>query len=68
MQRVAANTDDSSDQYNLFHRKVYLEVIDTISSTLCSRFETEAKEILQAVENFLVHNNSQSLNHFFNNR
>ena len=35
---------------------MYLEVIDTMSSALCSRFVTEAKEILQAAENFLVHN------------
>lgn len=65
----SGNTDNGDDQHiqqntpELFHRKIYLEVIDTISSALCSRFETEAKDILQAVENFLVHNSGDALNY-----
>jgi len=57
-----AHEQQPQDTVELYHRKIFVEIIDTIHVALNSRFETEAVEVLQRVEDFLLHNSKEALN------
>ena len=50
------------DTPDVYYSEIYLEVISILVTSLDSRFETDAKTMLEAVENFILHNDEEALN------
>ena len=59
---TAASVAVQQDTPDVYYSEIYLEVISILVTSLDSRFETDAKTMLEAVENFILHNDEEALN------